>query len=89
MDITIYTKEHCVMCDRTKKLLNAESISYNEIDLEGNPEVVNKMIEYGFQSAPIVSVELENGEKDMWCGFRVDKIKKVIELSRQSELVTV
>ena len=40
MKVKIYTKDHCIWCDRAKGLLNAHSIDFEEIDLSNDSERV-------------------------------------------------
>ena len=38
MKVELYTKDHCIWCDRAKGLLNAHSIDFVEFDLSNNEE---------------------------------------------------
>ena len=38
MKVEIYTKDHCIWCDRAKGLLNAYSIDFEEFDLSNDEE---------------------------------------------------
>ena len=40
MKVEIYTKDHCIWCDRAKGLLNAHSIDFKEFDLSNDEERV-------------------------------------------------
>ena len=40
MKVEIYTKDHCIWCDRAKGLLNAHSIHFEEFDLSNDEERV-------------------------------------------------
>lgn len=40
MKVEIYTKDHCIWCDRAKGLLNAHSIVFEEFDLSNDEERV-------------------------------------------------
>ena len=40
MKVEIYTKDHCIWCDRAKGLLNAHSIDFVEFDLSNDEERV-------------------------------------------------
>ena len=40
MKVEIYTKDHCIWCDRAKGLLNAHSIDFEEFDLSNYEERV-------------------------------------------------
>ena len=40
MKVEIYTKDHCIWCDRAKGLLNAHYIDFEEFDLSNDEERV-------------------------------------------------
>lgn len=75
------------MCDRTKKFLGANNIAYNEINIDENEDAIDQIIEYGFQSAPVVRVDFSDGTNDMWCGFRQDKIAGLTKIASESASV--
>lgn len=77
MKITVYTKENCVQCDQTKKILDKNNISYEVKNLADDPEQVSAFIAQGFQAAPIVQTD-----KEIWSGFRVDKLKDLVDQAR-------
>jgi glutaredoxin-like protein NrdH len=82
MNVTVYSKNHCVLCERTYRFFENGKVSYNTINIETDPTALDKLDEYGFESAPVVVVEYDDGNKDAWCGFRADMIKKVTEISQ-------
>jgi len=43
--VTIYTKPWCGFCHAAKRLLDAKGVEFNEIDIEGNPELRTEMIQ--------------------------------------------
>jgi glutaredoxin 3 len=43
--IEVYTKEFCPYCTRAKQLLRCKSVSFEEIDINLNPERKEEMIE--------------------------------------------
>jgi len=45
MAVDIYTKVTCFYCMRAKSLLEQKEISFNEIKIDNNTELRNKMIE--------------------------------------------
>jgi glutaredoxin 3 len=45
MAVDIYTKVTCFYCMRAKSLLEQKQVSFNEIKIDNNPELRNKMIE--------------------------------------------
>lgn len=42
-DITLYSSNFCPFCIRAKQLLDGKGISYNEIRVDGKPEVRAEM----------------------------------------------
>ncbi len=72
MTVTVYSKNNCVQCKQTKRLMDSLGVSYEEINIEGDIELIAQLKEEGFGSAPIVKTD-----EDSWSGFRPDKIKKI------------
>ena len=68
--ITVYTRDNCVQCNRTKAALKKRDLEYLEI--ETDEETADSFREQGYLSLPIV---VANGE--VWTGFRPDKIKAI------------
>ena len=38
MNITVYSKDNCIWCDRAKNLLNSVNFEFDEIDLSNDEE---------------------------------------------------
>lgn len=72
MKITVYTKPNCPQCSRTKAMLKSKGFSYEEVDVTTNEEIVEYLLSKGFRSLPVVETD-----KEMWSGFRYDKIKEL------------
>ena len=68
--ITVYTRDNCVQCTRTKATLKKRDLEYVEIEIDA--ETADSFREQGYLSLPIV---VANGE--VWTGFRPDKIKEI------------
>ena len=68
--ITVYTRDNCVQCNRTKAALKKRDLEYTEIEIDA--ETADSFREQGYLSLPIV---VANGE--VWTGFRPDKIKEI------------
>lgn len=43
-EVIIYSKANCPYCDRTKQLLDAKQVAYQEIRIDLNPEYQQEMI---------------------------------------------
>jgi len=67
--ITVYVKPACVQCDATKRHLNKSGIDYETIDISTNPDALDKILNMGFQAAPVVITD-----DDSWSGFQPDKL---------------
>lgn len=81
--VRVYTKDRCVQCDMTKRLMDRHGIEYVEEDAmdEGN---LLAFKELGFLAAPVVAVG--ESRDDMWSGFRPDRINEIAErLNKQEE----
>lgn len=74
MTVTVYTKNNCVQCDATKRHLDKLNIPYDTINISENPEELDKLIELGYRSAPVVVTD-----NDSWAGYVPDKIDKLAE----------
>lgn len=68
--ITVYTRDDCVQCNRTKAALKKRDLEFVEIPID--EEAAASYYEQGYRSLPIV---VAHGE--VWAGFRPDKIKEI------------
>jgi glutaredoxin-like protein NrdH len=66
---TVYTKNNCVQCDMTKRLMDKMGIEYDTVNISENPEALEKLIELGYRAAPVVITD-----NDSWAGFNPDNI---------------
>lgn len=69
MTFRVLTKDNCVQCDSTKRLLTREEATFVEENIYENMELVKNL---GFMSAPVVIAP----SGDAWSGFQPDKIKE-------------
>ncbi len=72
MKITVWSRPNCVQCEMTKKQFDKLGITYEEMNLEEHPLVLETFKSQGFMSAPIVTTDTKT-----WSGFRLDKIKSL------------
>ena len=70
--ITLWRKPGCVQCDMTEKEFNKRGVVYQVKRLDRSPKAVERFLEMGFMSAPIVETDVKR-----WSGFRLDKIKSL------------
>ena len=72
MKITVWEKPDCVQCRQTKRELDKRGIIYQVKRLDKSPKAVERFIELGLTSAPIVETDTKR-----WSGFRINKIRSL------------
>lgn len=72
--ITVYSKNNCMQCKMTKKFLEQNGASYQEINIDEKPEKVEYVKSLGFASAPVI----ESGDV-VFSGFQPTKLKELIK----------
>ena len=77
--ITVYSKPNCMQCEMTKMWLNQNKIPFETVDTEANPEALELLSCYGWQTLPVVAIDDEISDNSKsWCGFQIDKLEGVI-----------
>lgn len=71
--VKIYSKNGCAQCRMTKKVMQAIGVDYQEINVDNHPEYVDGLKKRGFKAMPIIDTG-----KEVWTGFKPDKIKGLI-----------
>lgn len=71
--ITLYTKDNCVQCKATERLLKQLNIKYLEINIEHNEKVRERLKSMDIKQMPAL---FRNG-KFLFSGFRPDEVKKL------------
>jgi len=66
---TVYTKDNCIQCDMTKRLMDKIGVEYETVNISENPAELDKLIELGYRAALVVVTE-----DGSWAGFQPDKI---------------
>lgn len=79
MKITVWEKPNCVQCAQTKKEFDKRGIIYQVRRLDKSPKAIQRFLELGFMSAPIIETDDRR-----WSGFRLDRIKS-LEMHLKSE----
>lgn len=67
-EIKIYTKDPCPYCVRAINLLEEKGLAYNEVDLTGKPEEIDRIKnETGWRTVPIILIngKLIGGYNDL------------------------
>ena len=57
--VTIYTTQACPYCMKAKKLLDSKGVSYEELRVDLNPELIEEAIEKsgGLRTVPQIFIE--------------------------------
>lgn len=64
--LTVYTKNNCPYCYRTKALLESRGIEYQTVNLEEQPDARGFLVEQGLRSVP----QIFNGETLLQGGYQ-------------------
>lgn len=71
--ITIFSKNNCMQCKMTKKLLDKEGADYQEINIDERPDMIDYVKDLGFSAAPVVKA----GDI-IFSGFQPANLKEII-----------
>lgn len=72
LTVTLWRKPGCVQCDQTEREFNKRGIVYQVKRLDRSPKAVEKFLELGLLSAPIVETDDRR-----WSGFRLNRIQSL------------
>ena len=77
--LTVYSKPKCMQCEMTKMWLTQNKISFETVDTEANPEALELLSHYGWQTLPVVAIDDEISDNSKsWSGFRIDKLEALL-----------
>lgn len=77
--LTVYSKPKCIQCEMTKMWLTQNKIPFETVDTEANPEVLELLSHYGWQTLPVVAIDDEiSDETKTWAGFQIDKLEALL-----------
>ena len=68
--LTVYGKPRCVQCTATERYLDSRDIRYTKIDVTQDEAAYARIVELGFQQAPVV----EASDGTVWSGFDPDRL---------------
>lgn len=71
--IIIFSKNNCMQCKMTKKLLDKEGADYQEINIDERPDMIDYVKDLGFSAVPVVKA----GDI-IFSGFQPAKLKEII-----------
>ncbi|MBP7229984.1 MAG: glutaredoxin family protein [Moraxellaceae bacterium] len=73
MLVTVYSKPNCPQCEYTKRDMDILGIRYQTIDLTNDKAQLQRLVQAGYRSAPIVETEL-----GAWSGYNQEKIRSLV-----------
>jgi glutaredoxin 3 len=78
-NITIFTTNTCAYCVMVKKWLNAKGYSYEEVNLDVNPERQQDAYEMSGQLAvPVTVVTKQDDTKEIIVGYNLAKLAPAV-----------
>ena len=82
MNVTVYTTgPACHKCNLTKSALAKKGIAFEEVRIDRDVELAEKLRARGFSVAPVV----HRDDTDEWWGdFRIDRIRALIQDARSA-----
>ena len=80
-DITVYTSNNCAYCVMVKKYLNMKGQSYNEINVDEQPEARDAMIGMTGQSrVPVTVVTTDDGTQKVTTGYNITQLASAVNV---------
>lgn len=74
-DITIYTTNTCAYCVMVKRWLASKGMSYNEVNLDENPDRQSEALELsGSLSVPVTVVTNHDDSKHVVVGYNLAQL---------------
>lgn len=77
--VTIFTTNTCGYCGMVKKYLGAKGVSYEEVNLDTNPErQAEVMALSGVTTVPVTIVTKQDDSREVVVGFNLAKLAPAI-----------
>lgn len=67
--VTVYSRENCFQCKLTYRDLENKGIDFDVVDLDKDPDALNRIQAAGHKSLPVVETPVGT-----WTGFRPDML---------------
>ncbi len=78
-NITIFTTNTCAYCVMVKKWLTAKGLSYDEVNLDDNPDRQKEAFEASGQMAvPVTIITKEDDSKEVVVGYNLAKLAPAV-----------
>lgn len=80
-DITVYTTNNCPYCVMVKKYLTIKGKSFNEINVDEQPEMRNAMIGMtGQNRVPVTVVTTVDGSQKVTTGYNITQLAAAVNV---------
>lgn len=78
-NITIFTTNTCAYCVMVKRWLSSKGLSYEEVNLEENPDRQAEALAVSGQlNVPVTVVTKQNDEREVVVGFNIAKLAPAV-----------
>lgn len=78
-NITVYTTTTCAYCPMVKKFLSAKGLSYNEVNLDQQPERQAEALKVsGALTVPVTVVTQDDDSQSVIVGYNLAKLAPAI-----------
>jgi glutaredoxin 3 len=78
-NITIFTTNTCAYCGMVKKWLTAKGMSYEEVNLDKNPERQAEALSIsGAMTVPVTVVTKQDDSREVVVGFNLAKLAPAV-----------
>lgn len=68
--LKVFTKNNCIQCKFTEKMLKEHDVAYQDINLDEHPEKIDYVKSLGYKATPVVITP----EGQTWAGFQPQKL---------------
>ena len=77
--IRIYTTNTCAYCVMVKRWLESKGLTWEEVNVEENPDRANEPFELSGQlNVPVTVVTTDNDEQDVIVGYNLAKLAPAV-----------
>jgi glutaredoxin 3 len=78
-NVTIFTTNTCAYCVMVKKYLSAKGVSYEEVNLDQNPERQAEALQLsGALTVPVTVITQQDDSRDVVVGYNLAKLAPAV-----------
>ncbi len=78
-NVTIYTTNSCASCNMVKKYLGMKGVTYDEVNVEQNPERQAEAIAVsGVSTVPVIVITKDDDAKEVVVGYNLAKLAPAV-----------